>query len=150
MLACDPVRSSPRKRGPSSSWIPAGVYPRESGGGNERSFNATRCLKKARPPRDGRSQRCFQAAAKPVKLASSKCITRNRKATHHDHLHVQSLGSGLRAIPHQPVGGPRQGGGLRRGEEGRAGGAAQHAARARHVSAGAAGGRPAPPHPPPP
>src|SRR5262249_54085152 len=37
MLACDPVRSSPRKRRPSSSWIPAGVYPRESGGGNERA-----------------------------------------------------------------------------------------------------------------
>src|SRR5262249_56738474 len=91
-----------------------------------------------------------QAAAKPVKLASSKCITRNRKAIHHDHLHVQSLGSGLRAIPHQPVGGPRQGGGLRRGEEGRAGGAAQHAARAPHVSPGAAGGRAPPSRGPPP
>src|SRR6516165_5199901 len=42
---------------------------------------------------------------------------------------------------YQPVGGPRQGGSVRRGEEGRAGGAAQHAARARHVSAGAAGAR---------
>src|SRR5262249_15711630 len=31
------LRSSPRKRGPSTwPWIPAGVHPRESGGGNER------------------------------------------------------------------------------------------------------------------
>src|SRR5262249_22424061 len=34
-------RSSPRKRGPRvRPWIPAGVHPRESGGGNERSFAA--------------------------------------------------------------------------------------------------------------
>src|ERR1700745_1692451 len=31
------IRSPPRKRGPSPPWIPAGVHPRESGGGNERS-----------------------------------------------------------------------------------------------------------------
>jgi len=34
------LRSSPRKRGPRATncgpWIPAGVHPRESGGGNER------------------------------------------------------------------------------------------------------------------
>src|SRR5258708_20820668 len=94
--------------------------------------------------------RYFHAAAKPVKLALLKCVTRNRRATRHDHLHVQSLGSGLPAIPHQPVGDARQGGGVRRGEEGRTGGAAQHAARAPHVSAGAAGAPRGPPPPPPP
>ncbi len=45
----------------------------------------------------------------------------------------------LRAIPHQPVGRARQGGGLCRGQEGRAVGAAEHPARPGHVSAGAAG-----------
>src|SRR5260370_7467813 len=86
---------------------------------------------------------------------SSPHQTRNRRATRHDHLHVQSLGSGLPAIPHQPVGDARQGGGVRRGEEGRTAGAAQHAARAPHVSPGAPVSpaprrHPPPPSPPPP
>src|SRR5262249_56662236 len=100
----------------------------------------------------------FRRTRSPLSSSPFKCVSRRRRATRHDHLHVQSLGSGVRAISHQPVGRPRQGGGLRRGKEGRAGGAAQHAARARHVSAGAAGWRgdparrytPPPATPPPP
>src|SRR3989442_1894930 len=56
-------------------------------------------------------RRYFQVAGKTVKLASSKCVSRRRRATRHDHLHVQSLGSDLRAIPHQPVRGPGPGAG---------------------------------------
>jgi hypothetical protein len=58
-----------------------------------------------------------------------------------DHLHVQGIGSHLRTIPHQLIGGAGQGRRSRRGEEDWACGAAEFAALSRHVSAGAAGAR---------